>query len=137
MSVYGMRHTSGLPAGFRFPASIARDSWEDRTTVLPVKVVEDAIREKSRVPFLPAWQYPDSGLTRPDAGQVLAWARAACAYRSPERKAYARAWVLFCTLGGMEAPPSRGLSPSLATAIRRRFAALELFDPRDFAAVPF
>lgn len=134
-----MRHSAVVPRGFTFPPSIARDSWEDRTTVLPAGAVRQAIEEKCRVPFGPAWSYAASGLQRPDAGTVREWARVACGFRSPERKSYARAWLVFCTLGGMEAPnPSAfKLSSSDARKIQRRFADAELLDPRDFAAVPF
>jgi hypothetical protein len=139
MSVYGVRHSAVVPRGYSFPASIASDSWEDRTTILPAGAVRRSIEEKIRPHLLPAWCYPSSGLQRPSESQVREWARAACAYRSRERKSYARAWLLFCTLGGVEAPSpaDHNLAPSDARRIQRRFMDLELFDPRDFAAVPF
>lgn len=137
MSVYGMRHGAVVPRGFTFPASLAQDSWEDRTQVVPVHILADVIREKTRKPYRPAWQSPDADLPRPDADTVRRWCRAACAYRTPERKAYAVAWVKFCCLGGLDAPEARGLAPSDARRIQRRFAELELFDPRDFEGVPF
>lgn len=139
MSVYGMRHGAVVPRGFTFPASVATDSWEDRTTVLPVRVVREAIQEKSRPTLLPAWSYASSGLQRPSESTVREWARKACAFRSPERRAYARAWLLFCALGGVQAPTPSDfhLSPSEARKVQRAFVDLDLFDPRDFAAVPF
>jgi hypothetical protein len=139
VSVYGMRHSAVVPRGFTFPASIASDSWEDRTVILPAGAVRQAIAAKSRPTFGPAWTYPASAMQRPSESQVREWAGVACAYRSPERKAYARAWLLFCSLGGVEAPRPADfhLAPADARRIQRRFMDLDLFDPRDFAAVPF
>lgn len=139
MSVYGMRHTSVVPQGYEFPASVARDSWEERTSIVPPRIVRAAIEAKCAPVLLPAWQCRSSGVGRPSDAQVHAWARLACSFRSPERRHYAREWLLFCTLGGPMAPNPADfrLAPHDARKIQRRFAESSLFDPRDFAGVPF
>lgn len=141
MSVYGMRHGANLPAGFQYPPSLSQDRWEDRTVVLPAYVIREELKrqEAERATFLGFWQYPSAETARPCKSQVRRWAAIACGFKLEARKSYARAWLLFCTVGGKSAPEPRdhGLLESDAEKIRQRFADADCFDPRDFAGVPF
>lgn len=139
MSAHHMRHHPTVPAGYAWPASVALDAWEERTTVLPPSVLAQALVDACRTAYRPAWTYAHSGLSMPSRQAVLVWARMLCALRSPARIAYARAWVAFCLSGGFEAPChlAHGLAHTKAVGLQRDFAEAGLFDPRDFAEMPF
>lgn len=108
---------------------------------MPENVIREVLREqaRARMAYRPAWTYANSGLKAPTRTETIAWARMLCGFRIPGRASYARAWVEFCLSGGATAPChlAHRLLASDALHIRQRFSDADLFDPRDFAGVPF
>ena len=133
--MYAARHCSNIPADFSWPAPAPR---LDITFHVPASAVRVAI-SIAQDTLRPAWEVVGSGAVRPDRAMCLELARMAHAYRKPERRAYALAWVRWCVRPDGDAPSMHAhrIPPADARAIRLRFADAGLFDPRDFHGVPF
>lgn len=135
MSVYGMRHSANLPAGFIAPCLPPPD--HEMTEIVPAHVIRQ-IQDLKRPACMPAWKIPGSGISKPDPTRVHEMAAMVTRLRSPARKAFARAWLVFCLCGG-DAPNhvEHGLNASEVRDIQARLADAGAPDPRDFEGVPF
>lgn len=133
--MYTARHCPNIPAGFSWPAPAPRSEATIYAFPSAVRVAIDSAVDVLR----PAWEVAGSGAVRPDSAICLELARMAHGYRKSERRAYALAWVKWCCRPEGDAPSMHAhrIPPANARAIRARFVAVGLFDPRDFHGVPF